>query len=952
MASHDDLSLHKIPSQPEPLPPVDWASIGQTAPTPVSISPRRPGDPLPSADVVILTWSNAEWSALDHVFLGSAAARPATGWEWTKAWRPYSRGASEYHADPIGGELWGSFQLVRIFDQSRRPWRVLLFKSNSHLAHAPWIEGLSAMLRSILQDVRPDRIYSIGTAGGTGLHQALGDSVVTNSALLDLQRPENTSDPDKGKMFRCSTWFPASRLLLQVQDSLLFRMNSIVTQETLEDLFAELKATHAGHPGMDGVTLADLVNSPLHPDKLGAPRVVAMKDVPLLTTDYFYIAGGVESLPYSFLEMDDAVIAREAERAGVRYAFVRNVSDPAVNAVTTAGKPIAGSIRSAWSNAIYARFGFHTSYNGALATWATIAGEGEAAYNPARSTGFSSMSDPLEIKLAHQVRSCGTCSFFWPENKLNQPFGPYTAYDFDVNAPHAAAHKLGSASSPWILGRTRPPAYPEAEILNGCRKAPIMTIGINPNMTPFSPGRAGMASCYPTFFSDDGSNAWAKYAWYYRYRTAYQERLASDFVRRFILPGGAVYASRPGIVTGASRPDSNPAWSLSVRYQGDAEDTVIHLPGTQGDFPYMVLFDAHPPNNIFAAGDLLAGRLAVPGGIQAEIEQQPEGYYMQFVPVLQKFQQTLRQAGHHANLSMGEDVCELDMVACASPHWNPGFLGGSQQSIDTIVNNCVSHNAWAMKQLIQTRPAALYIVSESSWRMFRGSFGAHVRRDPPLSSTPVDHDFTLLRETTDANHPCNFVIDVEIDGMKYQCTTRIVITPHFSYDDNFYPQYRISQPDWQNFAQTQSACVAALTLLNGFTVVPANPKYPGQYVVIQLSSDAEKAAASRVWLQQQFPAAWQVLEGFYFEPRAMMAAVLDDLFKQGTLTWQNQDNGPGFLARTSGSCHFCVNQHWQFPQGCPYDKIKEQAPPAGFLEKVAQQVAATGKPPAAAAKNG
>jgi nucleoside phosphorylase len=950
MAIHDDVTTDTTTTQSDPLPPVNWASIGQAAPAIVPVGPRQPGDPLPRADVVIITWTTAEWSALDQVFLGSTTPRNSADWKWQKSWHPYARGAAHYSAGPESGGLWGLFQLVTITDQSRRPWRVLLFKSNAHLAHAPWIDGLSAMLRCILEDAKPDRVYSVGTAGGARLRQHLGDAVVTNAALLILQQPQNSGDADNGKMFRCPTWFPATGLSRKVQESLLYPMNRIVTEAALEDLFAQLKAKHANDPHFEGITLADLINDPLEPDHLGKPRVLAMQDAPVLTTDFYYIAPGSDGDTYSFLEMDDAVIAREAERAGVRYAFVRNVSNPVVDASTRGGQPISPAIRSDWSGAIYEHCGFHTSYNGALATWATIAGEGDAAYNPPRSVSDASAGDTLEIQLIHQVRSCGSCSFFWPQDKLKQSYGPYTSYDFDVNAPHTAPYKPGSVFSPWAMGRTRPPVFPEAEVADGCRKAPIMTLGINPNLTSFFPGQEGVAWCYPSFFSDAGTDAWAKYAWYYRYRSVYQERLALDFVRKFILPEGRIHAPRPGRITSADRPDSNPAWSFRVRFDGDAQETTIQLPGQTGDFPYMLLFDTSPPNNVFVAGDVLAGRLSVPGGIQVEVQQQPLSYYMQFAPVLERFQNSLRKAGHDATLHVGEDVCQLDMVACASPHWSEGCLGGNRQSVDTIVNNCVHHNAWAMKQLVHTRPAVLYIVSESSWRMFQESFGAHIHRDPPISTNPADQDFTLLRETTDPKHPCNFVVDVTLDGVRYQLTTRIVITPHFSYNENFVPQYRLSQPDWRNFSMAQAAAAEAVTPGNGFNVAPSDPKYPNEYVVIRLPADPAKAAAARAWLQEKFPAAFQALAGYYFDAHASMAGVLDELLGQGVLAWESQPKGASFLSRTAGSCHFCVNQHWQFAQGCPYGKPKEQAPPPGFLEKVAQHIVATGRPrPTAAA---
>jgi hypothetical protein len=961
-----DLNPATPSPQPPALPPIDWGAIGQSAPQPIPLGPRQPNDALPSADIVILTWSSAEWSALDHVFLGSATPRAALDVQWKSAWLRYARGSADYVPDPQSGLLWGLFQLVRIVDRSGRPWRVLLFKSNTHLAHPPWIGGLSAMMRCILEDATPDRVYSIGTAGGASLGQRLGDSIITNSAQLDLRRPQNTSDPDNGSLFRCPTWFPVTALFQEVEQSLLYRMNAAITDASLAALFAQLQAKHAGDAAMAGLSLQDLVNDPIRPSDLGSPRIVAAPDMPLLTTDFYYITGGRPDA-HSFLEMDDAVIARECESSDVRYAFVRNVSDPVISASTQSGTMIPGVVRSDWSALIYTQYGGLTSFNGALATWATIAGEGESAYAPPRATAAPFPDDPLEVKLAYQVRSCGTCSFFWPEKKSAQPYGPYTTYDFIGNVPYAAQYLPGAVASSWVLGTTRPPAFPEPEIMDGCRKAPIMTIGINPNLTAFAPGQTGAAWCYPSFASDNETDAWVKYAWYYRYRSIFQERLDLDFVRRFILPEGRIFAARPGHVTTAQRVDDNPAWTLQVRYDGDPSDTVIQLPGVLGDFPYVTLFDAFPPNNVFKAGDVIAGRLAVPGGIRVDIQQQPQAYYVQFAPVLDRFEQTLHNLGHaNASLRIGEDVCQLDMIACASPHWNPGFLGGTPLAVNQIVDNCVSKNAWVVKQLVQTQPAVLYIVSGSSWNMFRMALGAYAQRTPPLSSPAADGDFTLLRETTDPEHPLIFAIRANVDGREYNCTTRIVITPHFSYDVNFLPQFRLSPADFASFTQQFPDCLAALTPANGFQLVPGNPGPsasqapstsqvvpPGlpppavapsvaTYTAVRMPADATACLA---FLAQNFPEANSFLQPFFYDPHAMMAGVLDGLFADGSLVYQTNPDGTGYLGRNAGACQFCVNSRWQLPLGCPYGKNLEQQPPPGWLERVAVQVAANGKPP-------
>jgi hypothetical protein len=211
----------------------------------------------------------------------------------------------------------------------------------------------------------------------------------------------------------------------------------------------------------------------------------------------------------------------------------------------------------------------------------------------------------------------------------------------------------------------------------------------------------------------------------------------------------------------------------------------------------------------------------------------------------------------------------------------------------------------------------------------------------------VDKDFTLLRETTDPAHPAYIEFDVTVDGLQYKHRTRLVITPHFSYNTNFLPQLHVSQADWKKLQDEQPGCIAELTAANGFTVILPPREYPDDYVVVQLSADPAKAQAQLAMLQQM-GAAWQILGPCYYDPHAMMASVLDAMYASGELAWKDRGDGSGYLARTEGSCRFCVNRHWQFPNECRYGKTQEAPPPPGFLEKVAAQIVATGKPPSPA----
>ncbi|HYN86906.1 MAG TPA: hypothetical protein VER55_00180 [Ardenticatenaceae bacterium] len=559
-------------------------------------------------------------------------------------------------------------------------------------------------------------------------------------------------------------------------------------------------------------------------------------------------------------------------------------------------------------------------------------------YHPTRQKTPRPTGAPLEIDLVFNVRPCGTCTYFWPDDPSQQPYGPYPAFDFGPGKlPDPETDQI-VVSFPWTVGTTRPAAFPNPEVVDGCRKAPIMTIGINPNLTAFAPNRTGASWCYPSFYTDDGGDEWTKYAYYYRYRSVYQERFDLDFIRPYLLPEPRVVAPRPGVVTAGVRTSDSPSFELHVCYDGDDADTVIPLVAERGSPRWVVLFDSHPPNHRFAAGDVLAARLDVPPGQTAQIYRDQVGYYEQFVPVLTGFEALLRQRGYTGRpLLIGEDVCQLDMVACASPHWTPDYLGGKSSEQD-IVDNCVVENAWAMKQVVQTQPAVLYLVGEASYNMFRATFGALIDRDPPLSHSPADGAFTLLRESTDADHPCYFRFSTVIDGTPYNLETRLVITPHFSYSTNFAPQFRLSPQQWQTLQAQDPTCADFLQHDARLTYV--QPEQPRDYAAVLVKHDAPGVLAD---IGRLYPAQAAELEAAFYDPHAMMGSVLSDLVDQGTLGYGPAVDGSGdVLTRTTGSCHFCVNSFWQFPLGCPYGKPNEPPPAAGYLEQVAAALVAAG----------
>jgi hypothetical protein len=544
-------------------------------------------------------------------------------------------------------------------------------------------------------------------------------------------------------------------------------------------------------------------------------------------------------------------------------------------------------------------------------------------YDPPRQLEPKPPKDPLEIDLVYNVRSCGTCGFFWPPSSP-QAYGPYPTYDFLSNTPTEKPPGKTPGSFVWIAGLTQPQAFPDPEVMDGCRKAPIMTIGINPNLTAFASGKTGASWCYPSFSDAGETDSWTKYAYYYRYRSVYQEHFDLKFIEPFLLPDGRITAPKAGIIKEFPRASDDPAFELRVQYDGDATVSSIHLAGVLGGPRYVVLVNA---GDKFAKGDLLAARLNVPAGHKTNVYAEPIGYYTQILPVLQAFETFLKRGGHaDANLKVGEDVGQVDMIACATPHWGPPWLGGSSQSVNTIISNCVHKNAWAMKQLVQTKPVILFLVGQSSWSMFRQSFGELITAKTPLPKFPEDGPYTLLRMTT--QQECLLQFSTTIDGLAYSLSTRVVITPHFSYNENFMPQFRMSPQTFKTFAKRYPA--VADFIQTDPRLIFQTPV--GGFVVAGVKTDTSAVIAE---LKAKDAGAVAELMQYFYDPHNMMAAVLEQMYSGGQLAYTNPSAGKqGFLTRSDGPCQFCVNDHWKFPKGCPYDKPNEPKYPVGFLEKV------------------
>jgi nucleoside phosphorylase len=309
------------------------------------------GSGLPAADVVVITWADAEWAAMQHVFCASAVAMPysdrGTG-SWG-GWTNYAAGMPSTTAQ--GWDSWGEWRLVEVAGR-----RVLLWKSNTHLDF-PGQTELTAMMQMLLREVKPGLVLSIGTAGGA----MVGDHVGTVRAVSAGTQYE--VGKAQGSWPEWANGWSAAQTVLHKAGLGSLLLPVPTTEADLQGLVSQFNSYYGSK-----YSIFDL-----DPDGLNSgdtqPKVVDATGgaVSLLTTPSFVVGTTAGTYAeYACIEMDDAVLAEVCAASGGAFGFVRNVSDPVQSAALPA------EVQGSWGSAVYDAYGFYTSFNGALAAWATL----------------------------------------------------------------------------------------------------------------------------------------------------------------------------------------------------------------------------------------------------------------------------------------------------------------------------------------------------------------------------------------------------------------------------------------------------------------------------------------------------------------------------------------------------------------------------------------------------
>jgi hypothetical protein len=346
--------------------------FGDPAPAAAPLGAAPPsGDALPQAEVVVITWTADEARALAHCFT------PGMGFD---KWYAYDRHYADHYADLIrpGAPARVAKRLARYMPTTVGQRTVLCLKSELHLnqdgieakdAHGKGLGTATLPVKDlfaqIIEETGASYILTIGTAGSVVDEFGLGDVVVTRAARFRCQQ-EFANEPFNHTTYQSDWEVPTARLS--------------EAETLMADVAPQLAQPPVGAP------------SPAYPDNatLDAPADVTahirldgtaplQPFWPILTTDYFEYGTTTNHLDGegAGVEMGDAALGLAVSElpAGQqpKWLVIRNMSDPVINGVLPA-KQFHLNEQTTWAVGFYTAYGYYTSINGAIATWAVIAG--------------------------------------------------------------------------------------------------------------------------------------------------------------------------------------------------------------------------------------------------------------------------------------------------------------------------------------------------------------------------------------------------------------------------------------------------------------------------------------------------------------------------------------------------------------------------------------------------
>jgi hypothetical protein len=330
--------------------------------------PPSTDDPLPRADAVVLTWTSDELDALADVLT------PGFGrLRWVRYTRKFEsdyRARIRKGAPALDAGRLGSYMMTSIGGM-----KVLCMKSELHLNQDGIKTGdgtatlpVKDFIKQIIDEVRPSTFITAGTAGSVFEQFPLGDVVVTRSAKFKCSK-EFRNEAFNGTQYKSEWQVPEKHFAHATT-----RMGRFADKLTEPPL---------GPPSKRYAWTGPLIAPPRNEPKIRLEQ--GGRDMPefhpILTTDYFEYGTSTNGLEEqgSGVEMGDAVLGLVASEmdSPPNWLVVRNMSDPQINGDLPT-REFRLNPQTMWAVAFYQQYGYWTSVNGALATWAVLAGLAES----------------------------------------------------------------------------------------------------------------------------------------------------------------------------------------------------------------------------------------------------------------------------------------------------------------------------------------------------------------------------------------------------------------------------------------------------------------------------------------------------------------------------------------------------------------------------------------------
>jgi len=310
---------------------VPWPA--KLAPKPAASLKRSSSDPLPAADVLVVTWTVDEGHALSRVLTPGKDSR--------NDYLHYTHNFSEIskkmrHGCPALEEMrLGSYWTTSIGGKS-----VVVFKSESHMSQdGPQLPNIDVWSQ-IIDEVKPKLVITTGTAGGIGTQFEVGDVVVSSIVRFDCIA-KFKKEPF-GQSHYSST---AAKTKFFATAKSLFKTNA-----------DQLPKDNKRLPKIAVVGPAVLKSSVVTTDFFGFD-----------TSDNHFKLKGLGDVS----EMGDAVLGLVVSKMQnkPRWLAIRNVSDPQIKAEGTLQQ------QEKLAAQIYKGFGRWSTVCSAITCWASIAAE-------------------------------------------------------------------------------------------------------------------------------------------------------------------------------------------------------------------------------------------------------------------------------------------------------------------------------------------------------------------------------------------------------------------------------------------------------------------------------------------------------------------------------------------------------------------------------------------------